>query len=71
MGKYGFRPASSQGCLCSWILSLTDFQETVMGTRSLLGTCYTNAGNGGAGCVEGRKKPVGVVCVDIVMMVGG
>ena len=33
--------------------------------------CHTNVKNGGAEWMEGRRKPVEVVCVDSAMTAGG
>jgi len=33
--------------------------------------CHTNVKNGGAEWMEGRRKPVAVVCVDSAMPVSG
>ena len=41
-----------------------------MRKRSLWRKCHTNVKNGGAEWIEGRRKPVEVVCVDSAMVAG-
>ena len=75
IGKYEFRPVLRQGRLRRGIRLLTNLQEggTVgVVRRALLRMkCHTNVKNGGQEWIEGREKPVEVVCVDNAMAACG